>query len=279
MALFATYPDLKGKVALIMGIGQIALPHADSWGNGAAIARVLSYNGVKIFGCDLKLEAAEFTAERLRKDNKDAICNVMAANVTKPEEVQKVVDAVMEKYGKIDILVCNVGMTAPGSPSTMSEGVWDQQIELNLKTVYLSCHVVLPIMEKQGFGNVVTNGSLTAVRYIGKHQIGYAAAKAAVVQFTKASACMYAAKGLRLNCLIPGLILTPLVENLGASDKEADREVYRQITEHNVPMGCMGTAFDVANAAAFLVSDSARYITGHALVIDGGLTLSTGTGT
>lgn len=277
-AQFPTYPDLEGKVALITGIGQVGIPNSKTWGNGAATARVLSHNGVKIFGCDLRLSAAQYTQKRLLEDNPEAVCDVVATDVTSTQEVNDFVKAALDKYGRIDILINNVGMTAPGDATTMEEAVWHQQIDLNLNTVFRMCHAVLPIMEKQGSGVIINNASITALRYIGKPQIAYASAKAAVVQFTKATGVQYASKGIRLNCVVPGLMFTPLVENLGASEKEEDREVFRKITQHNVPMGRMGDSFDVANAAAFLVSDAARYITSHALVVDGGITESTGTG-
>lgn len=258
---FAKYPDLQGKVALITGIGQVGIPNSSTWGNGAATARVLSHNGVKIFGCDLHVEAAEYTKRRILNDNAEAIVDVMTTDVTKTEDVEALVKAAMAKHGRIDILINNVGITAPGDPGSMPEELWHKQIDLNLNSVFRMCHAVLPIMEKQGFGSVINNASITALRYIGKPQIAYASAKAAVVQFTKAAGVMYAPKGIRLNCVVPGLIFTPLVENLGASDREEDKEVFRKITQHNVPMGRMGDSFDVANAAAFLVSDAARYIT------------------
>ncbi|KAH9838818.1 putative short chain type dehydrogenase [Teratosphaeria destructans] len=148
----------------------------------------------------------------------------------------------------------------------------------HLHSVFRLCHEVLPVMERQGSGVVINNASITAMRYIGKPHIAYASAKAAVIQFTKAAGCMYASKGIRLNAVVPGLMFTPLVENLGASDKEEDREVFRKITEHNVPMGAMGESIDVANAAVFLCSNAAKYITAHALVVDDGITAATGTG-
>jgi NAD(P)-dependent dehydrogenase (short-subunit alcohol dehydrogenase family) len=160
----------------------------------------------------------------------------------------------------------------------MSESTWLKQIDLNLNSVYRLCHEALPVMEKQGSGVVINNASITALRYIGKPQIAYASAKAAVIQFTKATGVMYAPRGVRMNCVVPGLMFTPLVENLGQSEKEEDKEVFKKITEHNVPMGRMGESLDVANAAVFLCSDAAKYITAHALVVDGGITASTGTG-
>ena len=198
--------------------------------------------------------------------------------MTSPKDIENFVQTAIDKHGRIDILYNNVGMTAPGDPGTMSEESWQKQIDLNLNSVFRCCRLVLPIMEKQQAGVVVNNASITALRYIGKPQIAYATAKAAVIQYTKATACMYAAKGIRLNCVVPGLMYTPLVENLEESDKAEDREVARKITQHNVPMGTMGDAHDVANAVVFLSSQAAKYITAHALVVDGGITESTGTG-
>jgi NAD(P)-dependent dehydrogenase (short-subunit alcohol dehydrogenase family) len=275
---FPTYPDLAGKVALITGIGQVGIADSPTWGNGAATARVLSSNGVKIFGCDLNISAAEYTKQRLLSSKPDAVCDVMACDVTKQDDVDAFVKAAMDKYGRIDILVNNVGATRAGSPADMPESTWMQQIDVNLNSVYRCCHAVLPIMEAQNGGNIINNASITSLRYIGKPQIGYAVAKAGVVRFTKTSGVMYAAKNIRFNCVVPGLMYTPLVENFGMSEREEDKEVFRRITEHNVPMERMGDSFDVANAVVWLASEAARYVTSHALVVDGGITESTGTG-
>lgn len=235
-------------------------------------------NGASIFGCDLKLSAAESTRSRLLNDNPDTECTVMACDVTKPSDVEGLIKAVMAKHGRIDILVNNVGATVSGSPSTMPEETWLQQIDLNLHSVYRCCHAVIPIMEAQGGGSIVNNGSITALRYIGKPQIGYATAKAAVIRYTKTAGVMYAAKNIRFNAVIPGLMYTPLVENFGMSDKPEEQETFIRITQHNVPMGRLGDSFDTANAVVWLASDAARYVTAHALVVDGGITESTGTG-
>ncbi|KAK3701892.1 hypothetical protein LTR37_015203 [Vermiconidia calcicola] len=275
---FPTFPDLKGKVALITGIGQVGIPESTTWGNGAATARILSYNGVKIFGSDINLSAAEYTRKRLLADNAQATCDVVTCDVTKQSDVDAFVQAAMDKHGRIDILVNNVGTTRAGSPTSMSEQTWMQQIDINLNSTYRCCHAVLPIMEKQGSGSIINNASITALRYIGKPQIAYATAKAAVIRYTKSAGVMYAAQNIRFNCVVPGLMYTPLVENFGMSEKEEEREVFRKITEHNVPMGKMGDSFDVANAVVWLASDAARYVTSHALVVDGGITESTGTG-
>lgn len=276
MSTFPTFPDLNGKVGLVMGIGQTRVEGSAIWGNGAAMARALSQNGVKLFGCDLNLEAAQFTASRLREEG--GTCDVMAADVTSSIEVRSVVEATMQKYGRIDILVNNVGMTRPGDPASLSEELWESQLALNLTSVYHACHHVLPIMEKQGQGSIVSNSSIAGLSYLGKPQVAYSTAKAALLHFTRVTAVIYAPKNIRLNCVVPGMILTPMIENFGRSENEQDREVYRKITQHNVPIGRMGEPEDVANAALWLASDASKYVTGHSLVVDGGLTSQTGTG-
>ncbi|CAG9990437.1 unnamed protein product [Clonostachys byssicola] len=276
--VFPIYPDLAGKVALITGIGQVGPADSLFWGNGAATARLLSRNGVKIFGCDLHLAAAERTKTRIEEEDPKAVVDVIAADVMKTSDVEALFQAVMEEHGRIDILINNVGQTAAGNPATMSEDLWNRQIDLNLTSVYRLCHHVLPVMQKQGSGNIINNASITAMRYIGKHQIAYASAKAAVIRFTKAVGVMYAKENIRSNCVVPGLMYTPLVDNFARSDDPGDREAAKRILDHNCPMGWMGTGADVANAAAWLASGASRYVTSHELVVDGGITESTGTG-
>lgn len=273
----ATYPDLSGQVALVLGAGQSGSPQSQLWGNGAAIAKMLSASGAKVIACDVDFDAAQRTAARILAAG-GASCTALQADVTEADEIARVVAAVLDMHGRIDVLVNNVGGTRAGDPGSMAEEAWDAQIELNLKSVFLGCRAVLPIMERQGAGSVVNNASITGMRYIGKPQVAYASAKAAVIHFSKVTGVMYAAKGVRVNSVAPGLVYTPLVERLEKSELEEEREVYRKITEHNVPMGYMGDAFDVANAVAFLASRASRYITGQNLVVDGGLTGSTGTG-
>jgi NAD(P)-dependent dehydrogenase (short-subunit alcohol dehydrogenase family) len=121
----------------------------DVWGNGAAIACVLAHNGVKLFGCDLHLDAAQRTIARLRSLLPNCVIDVVRGDVTRLEHVKKTVEACIAKHGRIDILINNVGMTRSGDPVTMSEEDWDEQLDMNLKSVFVTCKVVLPIMEKQ----------------------------------------------------------------------------------------------------------------------------------
>lgn len=272
----AIYTDLKDQVALVIGAGQAGNPQSTFWGNGAAIAHVLGASGAKIIACDVNLEAAQRTAAHIHAQG--GHCDAMQADATSHSSIHQAVDQIMTKYGRIDILVNNVGGTKTGDPATMSEEAWDAQIQLNLKTVYLSCQAVLPIMVRQESGAVINNASIAGMRYLGKPQVAYASAKAAVIHYSSITGIMYANKGIRVNSVAPGMMYTPLLEMLGNSQSPEDREVHLKITDHNVPQGSMGDAFDVANCVAFLASRASRYITGQNLVVDGGLTGSTGTG-
>ncbi|KAL4804582.1 hypothetical protein BDV18DRAFT_165966 [Aspergillus unguis] len=266
---FPKYPDLHGKIALVIGIGQARIPGSDIWGNGAAIARLLAHSGAKVFGADISIDAAEYTASRIKAEG--GTCDIIQADATFIDDVKKVADAVLAKYGRIDILVNNVGATGTGDPGSMPEELWDRQVQINLKTVYVACHVILPVMERQGSGVVINNASIAGLRYIGKPQVAYSSAKAAVIHFTRVNGVMYAPKGIRMNSVSPGLVYTPLVESLKANGQE---EAYRKIMEQPIPIGRMGDALDVAHATVFLASDAARYITGQNLVVDGGFTSS-----
>ena len=158
----------------------------------------------------------------------------------------------------------------------MDEKTWDAQTDVNLKSVYLMCHHVLPIMEKQGSGAVVNVSSVAGMRYIGKPQVAYSATKAAIMQFTKVTAVIYAQRGVRMNVVVPGLMFTPLVSILADKYAGGDVEAFTEKRHKQVPMGRMGDAFDVAYTIAFLASDASRYITGQKIVVDGGITSSTG---
>lgn len=174
----------------------------------------------------------------------------------------------------------NVGKSEPGGPAELSEAIWDAQTDVNLKSVYLMCHLVLPIMEKQETGGTVLNvSSIAGLRYIGKPQVAYAATKAAIIQFTKTTAVIYAQRTggkVRLNTVVPGLINSPLVAVLADKYAGGDQEGYRKVRDKQSPTGKMGTVWDIANAALYLCSDEAGYVTGQELVVDGAVTDSTG---
>lgn len=260
---------LDGKVALVTGCGTLE----EGWGNGKAISVLLARQGAKVFGVDLNLQAADITRKIIQDEGGQAA--VMKTDVTDSADVKRMVDACMEKFGRIDILVNNVGRSEPGGPVEMSEQTWEDQLDVNVTSAFLTCKHVLPIMQAQGNGSVVSISSVAGFRYIGKPQVGYAAGKAALMQFTKTTAVIYAQTGVRLNCVAPGLMFTPLVERLANKYAKGDFEGFVAHRHQQVPMGKMGDAWDVANTVLFLASDESRYITGQTIVVDGGIISAT----
>ncbi|KAF5021290.1 hypothetical protein F66182_6688 [Fusarium sp. NRRL 66182] len=265
--------DLHGKVALVIGLGQTN--GTKGWGIGAACAVLLARQGAVIFGGNRTVASTTRTRETIEAERGQ--CAVVATDATDSASVKALVDACMKEHGRIDILLTNVGQSQPGDAATMSEDVWDAQMDINLKSVYLACHHVLPIMEKQGSGSIVCVSSIAGLRYVGKPQVAYNTAKAAIMQFVKTTAVIYAQKGVRLNTVVPGLMDTPYTKSLAERfPLGGGYDEFCRVREGQVPMGRMGDAWDVANAALFLASDEARYITGQKIVVDGGITSSTG---
>jgi len=263
--------SLNGKVALVIGLGQTG---AEGWGIGAACAVIFARQGADIFGGNRSIPSTKKTREAIEAAGRQ--CDIVETDATSSTSVKNLVDACMKKHGRIDVLLANVGKSQPGNPASMAEETWDAQMDINLKSVYLACHHVLPIMEKQKSGAIVCVSSVAGMRYIGKPQIAYNTAKAAIMQFVKATAVMYADKGVRLNTVVPGLMDTPYTKSLAERfPTPGGYEEFCRTRDAQVPMGKMGDAWDVANAALFLVSDEARYITGQKIVVDGGITSST----
>jgi NAD(P)-dependent dehydrogenase (short-subunit alcohol dehydrogenase family) len=261
--------DLTDKVALVMGCGS-SLP---GWGNGKAIATTLARQGARVWGADRNLAAAEET--RAIIEGEGGSCRVSACDVTRADQVRDLVADVLREQGRIDILVNNVGQSEPGDPVSMDEAVWGAQLDLNVSSAFRTCKHVIPHMAAAGGGAIINVASVAGLRYIGKPQVGYAAAKAALIQLSRTTAVIHARAGVRLNCVVPGLIFTPLVQRLADKYAAGDYEGFVAHRNEQVPAGKMGTAWDVAHAVAFLASDEARYITGTEIVVDGGLIAAT----
>jgi NAD(P)-dependent dehydrogenase (short-subunit alcohol dehydrogenase family) len=259
-----------GKTAIVTGCGSMA----PGWGNGKAIAAVLARQGAQIYGVDVNLNAAAETKEIVEAEG--GKIHIAACDVTDGAAVKALMDDCVGRFGRINVLINNVGRSEPGDPASMDEAVWREQLDLNLTSVFLTCKHALPVMEAQSGGAVVNISSVAGMRWVGKDQVGYAAAKAGLVHFTKVTAVAYAKRGVRLNCVTPGLMFTPLVQRLADRYGGGDFEKMVAKRHAQVPMGRMGDAFDVANAVAFLASDEAKYITGTEIVVDGGLTAFTG---
>jgi NAD(P)-dependent dehydrogenase (short-subunit alcohol dehydrogenase family) len=255
---------LKDKVALISGAGSIG----PGWGNGRATAVRFVEEGAKVFAVDR--DSASLT-ETL--DKAPAIATHIC-DVTKAAEVAAMVQACLKTFGRIDILVNIVGGSAPGGPVEMSEAVWDAQQDLNLKSVFLACKHVLPVMEKQGAGAIVNIASASGIRWSGSAQVAYAASKAGVIQLSRVVAVQYAPKGIRVNTVVPGQLHTPMVEaRLAKQRMGGDVDALLKSRQKRIPLGFAGDGRDTANAVLFLASDEARFITGAEIVVDGGMTV------
>jgi NAD(P)-dependent dehydrogenase (short-subunit alcohol dehydrogenase family) len=255
---------LQDKVALVLGAGSVG----PGWGNGRATTALFMREGARVFGVDRSADALTETAQSIEGD--DLVPHV--ADVTKPDHVAGLVAACMERFGRIDVLVNNVGGSAPGDPVSMSEEVWARQLDQNLTYVFHSCKRVIPIMVAQGGGAIVNLASIAALRHFGPDVAGYAASKAGLIHFSRVTAVRYAPDNVRINTVIPGLMDTPLVQaRLVGERAGGDAEKLIAARHRQVPMGRMGDGWDVANAVLFLASDEARYITATELVVDGGL--------
>ena len=260
--------DLADKVAVVTGAGSVG----PGWGNGKATAVLLARQGARVFAIDVNEEAAHQTRDLIEETGGE--CVPYRCDMTVAAEVEQAIRRCSEHYGCIDILVNNVGGSAAGDPVSMPEEVWDAQIDLNLKTAFLGCKYVLPVMDRQQSGAIVNISSIAGLRQhvAGRVNVAYSATKAGLIAFSQSTAMKYVKKGIRCNTVVIGVMHTPLVEErlvrqLGAADA-ASLIAQRHA---QVPMGRMGDAWDAAHAVLFLVSDEARYITGTEIVVDGGV--------
>jgi NAD(P)-dependent dehydrogenase (short-subunit alcohol dehydrogenase family) len=254
---------LQGKTAIVFGAGS----SGPGWGNGKAAAVAYAREGAQVACIDLLAEAAEETASIIVGEGGSALA--FAADVTDLSSIDKAVSKTLSKFGRIDILHNNVGVTHMGGPVELSEEQFAAALDLNIGPVYRTAKAVVPHMLEQGGGAIVNISSLAAIRWTGYPYFAYYATKAAVNQATVALAMQYARQGIRANCIMPGLIDTPLIYKQISAQYASPEEM---VAARNaaVPMGKMGTAWDVAHAAVFLASDEARFITGICLPVDGG---------
>jgi len=260
---------LKEKVALVSGAGS----SGPGWGNGKATAVLFAREGARVLAVDINFAAAVETKRIIEAEG--SICEAVAGDVSRTDDVAAVVDACILAFGRIDVLHNNVGIVEVGGPVETSEESWDRVNDVNMKSMFLTCKQVLPHMIRQGKGAIVNIASVSGIRWLGVPYISYAATKAAIIQFTRVIALQYARSGIRANSILPGMMNTPMVhaaEVIAAYGGSAEEMVRRR--DEQCPMGRMGDAWDVAYAALFLASDEAKYITGTELVVDGGLTVN-----
>ncbi len=261
---------LDGKVALIAGAGSVG----PGWGNGKAAAVLFAREGAKVFCVDINGAAAEETVSIVRAEDGEA--TAYRADLTDGEAVAAMVAACRERYGRIDILDNNVGIAEVGGVVELPEEEWDRVFAINLKSAFLTMKHVIPGMVDQGGGSIVNISSIASIRYTGVPYATYYATKAALNHLTRTTAAEYAARKVRVNAVLPGLMKTPMVEKAtGLAQEYAGGNVEEmwRVRDAQCPMGHMGDAWDVAHAALFLASDEAKYVTGIELLVDGGITL------
>lgn len=259
---------LKGSVVLVTGAGSVG----PGWGNGKASATLYAREGASVFIVDRVDSAVQETRKIIEEEGGTVHAHV--ADVTSSSEVEQMVAACVEHFGKLDRLHNNVGTAQAGGIEQLTEEQWHSQIDVNLHHLFRVTKAALPHMEAAGGGAIVNIGSTSGVTFTGQQQIAYQVAKAAIVRFSRSVALEYAARGIRCNTVIPGQMHTPLVEAyLAGQQTGGDAETLIERRNARIPMGFMGTGWDVANACLFLLSEEARYVTGAEIVVDGGLTL------
>ncbi|HEY4171787.1 MAG TPA: SDR family oxidoreductase [Rhodopila sp.] len=261
---------LEGKVAIISGAGCIG----PGWGNGRAAAVAFAREGARVFAVYLNADAMAETVDRATQAaSYGGEIRTYTCNVTVSGQVRTMVQACVSAFGRVDILVNNIGGSTRGGAVELSEDDWDRQMDFNLKSVFLGCKHVIPVMEAAGGGAIVNMSSASGVRWTGSAQVAYASSKAAVIQFGRVTAVEYAPKRIRVNTVIPGQMHTPMVEaRLAGQRSGGDVAALLKSREARIPLGFMGDGRDIANAVLFLASDEARFITGTEIVVDGGMT-------
>ena len=254
---------MRDKVAIVFGGGSIG----EGWGNGKAAAVAYARAGAKVAVVDVDRVAAAVTRELIAAEGGTALA--IEADATSLVSVEQSVEQAQRAFGRIDILHNNVGITSRGGPVETSEEVWDTVMTMNVKSMFLTCKVILPLMEARGAGAVINIGALGGIRWTGYAYCAYAASKGAVNSLTRSVALQYAAKGIRANCILPGVMDTPHIHSQ-ISGFYGSRDEMVAARHLMSPTGRMGDGWDVAHAAVFLASDEAKYINGVELLVDGG---------
>ena len=253
-------PRLDGKVAIVTGAGS----RAEGIGNGRAAAILFAREGAKVLLVDVNRAAAEATLAMIEQEGGEAA--VFEADVTSADHCRAMVEEAVRRWDRLDILDNNVGIGGRGTVVEVDEADWERIMRVNVTGMMLASKYAIPAMRRRGGGAIVNISSISALRPHGL--TAYSASKGAVIALTRAMAIDHAREGIRVNCIAPGPLYTPMVYADGMSEE------MRELRRRASPLGIEGTGWDVGHAALFLVSDEARYITGVVLPVDGGVILA-----
>jgi NAD(P)-dependent dehydrogenase (short-subunit alcohol dehydrogenase family) len=261
---------LEGKVAVVIGAGQSP---GEGIGNGRAAAMRFAREGARVLAVDRSFESAEETAAMIREEGFEA--TAFAADVTRESELAQAMKEAKGQWGSLDVLHNNVGVSLAAGDSDLmdiTEDKFDLVCSVNLRGTIFACKHAVAIMREQGGGAIVNVSSAAA---LGRYPyVAYKASKAGVIAFTEQLALQNAPFGIRANCVLPGLIATPMAVDTRVKQWNQSREQVTAERNAKVPLGRQGTGWDVANAALYLASDEAHFVTGVSLLVDGGRILN-----
>jgi NAD(P)-dependent dehydrogenase (short-subunit alcohol dehydrogenase family) len=264
---------LEGKIAIVVGAGQSP---GEGMGNGRATALRFAREGAKVLAVDRALASVEETAAMVKKEGGE--CVAFEADVTREATLKAAVAAAEQRWGRVDILHNNVGVSIAGgdaSPLDITEEAFDRIAAINLRGTIMACKHVLPVMRRQRSGAIINISSVAA--WENYPYVAYKATKAGMIAYTQQLAIHNAGYGIRANVILPGLMDTPMAVDTRARSSGRPRAEVAAERDARVPLrNRMGTAWDVANAALFLASDEASFITGVALPVDGGALVKIG---
>ena len=247
---------LHGKVAIVTGAGS----RGPGIGNGKAAAVLLAQEGANVVLVDSVLSRAEETLSIINNDQGNAIA--IEADVTSAKDCERIVANTIDQYGRLDILDNNVGTSSRGTVVTFSEADWDTIIAINLKSMILTSKYAIPRMKESGGGSIINISSIAGLR--SHNETPYSVTKGAVIALTFSMAADHAQDNIRVNCIAPGLVYTPMVANR-ISDQG------RYLRRKSSPLTNEGTAWDVGWAVVYLASDESKWVTGIVMPVDGGL--------